>query len=175
VPVSRVVKAAQVADVKSRLAASSGVLLADYRGLSVAQISTLRRSLRPSQSELKVYKNTLIRRAVAGTPVEEMQELLVGPTVVAFVRDDLAEAARILRDFSRANPGLTVKGGALGHRVISAGDAMALADLPSREVLLARLAGGLAAPMRNLASLMQALPRNFAYGLAELIRQREAA
>ena len=102
-------------------------------------------------------------------------ELLVGPTALTFVRGDAAAVTKALRDFARANPLMVIKGGLLGKSVLGVEATVALADLPSREVLLARLAGGLAAPMQALAGLLAAVPRNFAYGLAALRDQREAA
>ena len=111
-----------------------------------------------------------MRRDVAQT-----LELLVGPTSLTFVNGDSVAAAKALRDAARTNPLLVLKGGALGTSVLSAADVTALAELPSREELLARFAGALQAPLVKTAGLLQALPRNFAYGLSALIEQRYAA
>src|SRR5581483_10582942 len=92
-----------------------------------------------------------------------------GPTAIAFVSGDAVTVAKALRDFARTNPNLVVKGGLLGGSILSAQDTTALADIPPRDVLLARFAGGLAAPLQKFAGLLQALPRNFAYGLKALI------
>ena len=113
-----------------------------------------------------------MRFAVRDLGLDELETLLVGPTAIAFVDGDAVGVAKALRDFARTNPNLVVKGGVLGTKVLTAADAGALADLPSREVLLARLAGGLAAPLQQFAGLLQALPRNFAYGLKALIDQQ---
>lgn len=164
-------KVAVVDEVRERLSSSSAALLAEYRGLKVGDLAELRRALRPAGGDFKIYKNTLVRFAVRELDVEGVEELLVGPTAIAFVDGDAAAVAKALRDYSRTNPALVVKGGILGDKALSADDARALADLPSREVLLARLAGGLAAPMVQFAGLLQALPRNFAYGLKALIDQ----
>ena len=102
-------------------------------------------------------------------------ELLTGPSGITFVTGDAAAVAKALRDASKANPLLVLKGGVIGGKVISAKDVEALADLPSREVLLAQFAGALQAPMVKMAGLLQALPRNFAYGLKALIDQKESA
>ncbi|MCU1483750.1 MAG: ribosomal protein [Actinomycetia bacterium] len=165
-------KVAVVDEVRERMSSSSAVLLTEYRGMKVSEIATLRRNLRDAGGDYKIYKNTLVRFAARDLGLEGVEELLVGPTAVAFVDGDVAAVAKALRDFSRTNPNLIVKGGVLGSKALSADDAKALAELPSREVLLARIAGGLAAPMVQFAGLLQALPRNMAYGLKALIDQR---
>ena len=164
-------KVAVVDEVKSKLDSSSGAILTEYRGLKVSELAELRRALRAAGGEYKIYKNTLVRFAVADLGLSELEEMLTGPTAIAFVAGDAAAVAKALRDYSRTNPNLVVKGGLLGGNILSPGGAAALADLPSREVLLARLAGGLAAPLQKMAGLLQALPRNFAYGLKALIDQ----
>ena len=168
-------KVAVVAEVRERLAGADAAILTEYRGLAVKQLATLRRSLREAGGEYKVYKNTLVRHAARDLGLVELEALLAGPTAIAFVRGDAVAVARALRDFSRTNPALVVKGGLLGERALSAAGAGALADVPPREVLLARLAGGLAAPMVRFAGLLQALPRNFAYGLKALIDSKGGA
>ena len=164
-------KVAVVDEVRERLSSSSAVLLTEYRGLKVGEIAELRRSLRTAGGDYKVYKNTLVRLAVRDLELEGLEELLVGPTALAFVEGDAAAVAKALRDYGRTNPTLVLKGGVLGTKALTADEARALAELPSREVLLARLAGGLAAPLQQLAGLLQALPRNMAYGLKALIDQ----
>ncbi|HET6964932.1 MAG TPA: 50S ribosomal protein L10 [Acidimicrobiales bacterium] len=164
-------KVAVVTEVRDRLGSAAGALLTEYRGLTVSEMARLRRSLREAGGEYKVYKNTLVRFAVRDLGLDELEGLLTGPTAIAFVDGDPAAVAKALRDFSRVNPNLVVKGGLLGGNVLDAQRAGALAELPSREVILARLAGGLAAPMQQLAGLLQALPRNLAYGLKALIDQ----
>ena len=164
-------KVAVVAEVKERFEGSDAALLTEYRGLTVTELATLRRTLRDAGAEYKVYKNTLVRRAADEAGLADLQPLLTGPTAIAFVSGDAAVAAKTLRDFAKTSPALIVKGGLLGKRFLSPADASALAELPSRDVLLARLAGGLAAPMQKFAGLLQALPRNFAYGLAALIEK----
>ena len=164
-------KVAVVDEVRERLSSSSAVLLTEYRGLKVGEIAELRRSLRTAGGDYKVYKNTLVRLAVRDLELEGLEELLVGPTALAFVEGDAAAVAKALRDYGRTNPNLVLKGGVLGTKALTADEARALAELPSREVLLARLAGGLAAPLQQLAGLLQALPRNMAYGLKALIDQ----
>ena len=162
-------KVAVVEEVRERLHSSNAAILTEYRGLGVQDMAALRRSLREVGGDYKVYKNTLVRFAVADLRLSELDAMLEGPTAIAFVEDDAVTVARALRDFSRLHPQLVVKGGVLADSVLSASDAAALADIPPRPVLLARLAGGLAAPLSQLAGLIQALPRSFAYGLKALI------
>ena len=175
-------KVAVVDEVRERFANSSAALLTEYRGLDVGSLAELRRALRDAGSEYKVYKNTLVRFAArdAGLPIED---LLTGPTAIAFVREgtdgdtagDPVLVAKALRDFARGNPALVVKGGVMGDKALSADEARALADIEPREVLLARVAGAFAAPMQTFAGLLEALPRNFAYGLQALIDQKGGA
>ena len=103
-----------------------------------------------------------------------MSDLLTGPTAIAFVQGDVSAVAKALRDFARANPNLIVKGGVVGTAIMSAADIDVLAELPSRETLLAQFAGALSAPLQQLAGLVQALPRNLAYGISALLDQRQA-
>lgn len=161
-------KVAVVTEVKNRLEESDAALLTEYRGLSVKDMADLRGTLRTHGTDYKIYKNTLVRFAVRDLEIEGLEESLTGPTAIAFVKGDAAAAAKALRDFAKTNPNLVVKGGVLGTRPLTAKDAAALADLPSREVVLAQLAGLLAQPMQQFAGLLQALPRNFAYGLKAL-------
>jgi large subunit ribosomal protein L10 len=171
-------KVALVDEVRDRLRSSSAAILTEYRGLKVKDLSALRRSLRPAGGEYKVYKNTLVRFAVQDLGLAGLETLLEGPTAIAFVvpspegrAPDAVAVAKTLRDYARTNPNLVIKGGVLGETVLSAADAAALADIPPREVLLARLAGAFSAPLQELAGLLQALPRNFAYGLRALVEK----
>jgi len=171
----RVEKVAVVEEVTAKLTAADAVFVTEYRGLSVGQLATLRRQLRVGGGEFKVYKNTLARFAATNAGIEALGELLVGPSAITFVSGDVAATAKVLRDAAKTNPMLVLKGGALDGKVLSARDVESLADLPSREVLLAQFAGALQAPLVKTAGLLQALPRNMAYGLKALIDQREAA
>jgi large subunit ribosomal protein L10 len=162
---------AVVEEVRGRLDSSAAALLTEYRGLNVTAMAELRRALREAGGEYKIYKNTLVRFAARDLGLE-LDEMLLGPTAIAFVQGDPVNVAKALRDFARTNPALVVKGGLLGESVLDAGGARALADIEPREVLLARLAGAMAAPMVQFAGLLQALPRNLAYGLKALIDQK---
>jgi len=164
-------KSAVIDDITNRLQTADASVLTEYRGLTVTDLATLRAALRPASTDYKVYKNTLARRAAADAGLTEMAELLEGPVAIAFVRPegDAVTAAKALRDFARTNPNLVVKGGMLGPRVLTVRDVESLADVPPRDVLLARLAGGFQAPLVKAAGLFQAFTRNFAYGLKSLI------
>jgi large subunit ribosomal protein L10 len=168
-------KVAVVEQITVKLRDSNAVFVTEYRGMSVGQLADLRAALRPNDAEHKVYKNTLAKLAVREVGMAGLDDLLVGPTALTFVQGDIAAAAKALRDAARTNPLLVLKGGVLGETVLSPDDIKALADLPSRDELLAKLAGGLQAPMVKTAGLLQALPRNFAYGLSALIDQQSAA
>jgi large subunit ribosomal protein L10 len=167
-------KVAVVEEVRERLASANASVITEYRGLTVTQLAELRKAL-SAVGDYKVYKNTLVRLAVAGGEYEGLSDLLVGPTAIAFVNGELSAAAKALRDFARLHPALIVKGGFAAGSALSTEDLTAMADLPSREVLLSRLAGGLAAPLQQLAGLLQALPRNLAYGISALLDERRAA
>src|SRR5450631_3504914 len=169
----RAAKVAVVNEVKDRLESSDGAVLTEYRGLTVAELAELRRELAVAGGDYKIYKNTLVRLAVADGPQAPIRDLLNGPTAIAFVQGDVSAVAKALRDFARNNPSLIVKGGMVGTGVLSASDINVLADLPPRDTLLAQFAGALAAPLQQLAGLVQALPRNLAYGISALIEQRQ--
>jgi large subunit ribosomal protein L10 len=161
-------KVAVVDEVKGHLQESDAALLTEYRGLTVKDLATLRGQLRNNGAEYKIYKNTLVRFAVRDLDLADLESSLTGPTAIAFIKGDAAAVAKTLRDFAKTNPNLVVKGGVLGTKTLSAKEATALADIPSREVLLSQFAGLLAQPMSQFAGLLQALPRNFAYGLKAL-------
>ncbi len=163
-------KVAVVDEVRTRLGSADAAMLTEYRGLNVAATATLRRNLQDAGGDYKIYKNTLVRFAARDLGLD-IEDLLTGPTAIAFVDGDPVLVAKALRDFARTNPALVVKGGLLGTKTMDAAAVRALADVEPRDVLLARLAGALAAPMQQFASLLQALPRNFAYGLKALIEQ----
>lgn len=156
-------KVTTVAEIAAKLRSADAAILTEYRGLTVSQMAGIRRQLREAGGEWKVYKNTLARLAALQTGAEALSSELVGPTAIAFVKGDVAAAAKVLREASKLNPQLVLKGGVMGDKFLSAKDVEVLADLPSRETLLAMFAG-----------LLTALPRNFAYGLKALIDQKES-
>jgi large subunit ribosomal protein L10 len=163
-----------VAEVKTRIGEATASIVSEYRGLTTAELAELRESLDAVGGDYRIFKNTLVRLAIDGGDYQPLSEYLSGPSALTFVQGDISAVAKALRDFSRANPLLVIKGGLADGSLLSSGDLAALADLPPRDVLLARLAGALAAPMQQMAGLLQALPRNMAYGISALIEQREA-
>jgi large subunit ribosomal protein L10 len=165
---ARAEKVTAVAELTERFQGSSGAVLTEYRGLSVAQLGELRRSL-GEHATFAVVKNTLTKIAAAEAGVAgQLTDMLIGPSAIAFVQGDVVEAARGLRDFSRANPLLVIKGGVLDGKALTPDEIVRLADLESREVLLAKLAGAMKASMSGAAATFAALPTQMARLLAAL-------
>jgi large subunit ribosomal protein L10 len=164
-------KVAVVDEVRERFERTDAAILTEYRGLSVAELASLRRALRDAGADYKIFKNTLVRRATTDGAASAIEPLLIGPTAIAFVEADVAAVAKVLRDFSRTHPALVVKGSLVGGGLLDDRSTARLAELPSREVLLAQIAGTLAAPLRQFAGLLKALPQNFAYGLSALVEK----
>ena len=170
-------KVAVVDEVREKFSASDAAVLTEYRGLDVPAMAELRRALRESGGEYKVYKNTLVRFAVEELGLE-IDDLLTGPTAIAFVGEqadgsagDPVGVAKALKEFAKANEALIIKGGLLDAKRLTAEEISALAEIAPREVLLAQLAGAMAAPMQQFAALLKALPQNMAYALQALIEQ----
>jgi large subunit ribosomal protein L10 len=169
---TRAAKEESLAMIESRLGHASSMVLADYRGLDVAKVTELRRRLRAAGVEYRVCKNTLLQRAAKTAGIAGLDPWLEGPTAVAWSDADPTAGPRELAAFGRDNPELQVKGGLLGRQVIDAARVKALAELPSREVLLARTAGAFAAPMTSFASLLAAPLRGLAGALEALRKTR---
>ncbi|WP_049572457.1 50S ribosomal protein L10 [Streptomyces sp. SBT349] len=148
-------KSAAVADLKNRFEGSHAAVVTAYTGLTVAQLKELRRSL-GEQTQYRVAKNTLTKIAANEAGVSGLDEFFKGSTAVAFISGDPVEAAKGLRDFAKDNPALVIKGGVLDGKALSAEEITKLADLESREVLLAKLAGGMKASMAKAAATFQA-------------------
>ena len=144
-----------VAELREQFSSSSAAVITEYRGLTVKQLSDLRRAL-GRDTTYAVVKNTLTKRAASDAGVTIEDTLLTGPTAIAFVKGDAVEAAKGLRDFARTHPLLVIKGGVLDGKALSAGEISRIADLESREVLLAKVAGGLKALPTRAAGLFQA-------------------
>jgi large subunit ribosomal protein L10 len=171
---ARTHKALVVDEVRARISGATASIVSEYRGLTVAELAELRHALAAVGGDYKIFKNTLVKLAIDGGDYQPLADYLSGPTALTFVDGDVSAVAKALRDFSRTNPLLVIKGGLADGSLLTSSDLAALAELPPRDVLLARLAGALAAPMQQMAGLLQALPRNLAYGLSALIEQREA-
>ncbi|WP_026414283.1 50S ribosomal protein L10 [Actinomadura oligospora] len=168
-------KATAIAELKNDFESSNGAVLTEYRGLTVAQLKELRTNL-GENAKFSVVKNTLTKIAAGDAGVDEdFKKLLEGPSAIAFVQGDVVQAAKGLRDFAKANPLLVIKGGFVDGKSMDASEIAQLADLESREVLLAKLAGAMQASMANAAALFNALPTKTAQ-LAEALRaKREQA
>ncbi|MDP1531967.1 MAG: 50S ribosomal protein L10 [Rubrivivax sp.] len=149
-------KAAVVTDVSAQAARSQTLALAEYRGLTVEHLNKLRVDARAKGVYLHVLKNSLARRAVAGTPFEVAQGAMVGPLIYSFSEDAVA-AAKVLSDFAKTNDKLIVKGGAFAGKVLDANGVKALAAIPSREVLISQIAGLLKSPIQRMAGVLAAL------------------
>lgn len=166
---ARADKVAAVAELTDRFRSSSGAMLTEYRGLTVAQLAELRRSL-GDNATFTVVKNTLTKIAAKDAGLEEeISRLLSGPSAIAFVEGDVVETAKGLRDFARANPMLVIKGGVVDGAALSPEEISRLADLEPRDVILAKLAGALQASMARAAATFNALPTRMAQ-LAEALR-----
>jgi len=166
-------KAAAVAQLAEEFRGSAAIVLTEYRGLSVKQLTELRRSLGGNAS-YAIVKNTLTKIAAKEAGVEGIDDHLVGPSAIAFVKGDPVDAAKGLRDFARANPVLVIKGGVLDGEPLSADEIKKLADIESREVLLAKLAGAMKASLSRAASLFAA-PLSQTARLIEALRQKVEA
>jgi large subunit ribosomal protein L10 len=170
-------KVAVVDEVRSKFEAADAVIISEYRGLTVRDLQELRASLRAAGGEYRVYKNTLVRRATTSLDLD-LDEQLLGPTALTFVGaspdgtpGDVVTVAKALKSFARSNPLLVLKGGVLGGSPLDESALSRLAEVAPREELLARLAGGMAAPMQTFAGLLKAVPQKMAYALQALIEQ----
>jgi large subunit ribosomal protein L10 len=166
---------AEVEAIKGRLRDAAAALLTEYRGLTVKDLGELRASLRGSQTEYKVLKNTLTAIAAREVGYAELESVLQGPTAVAFVHGDPVQAAKDLADFARSHPALLLKGGVMDGRVLDADGVRTLATMESREVLLARMAGMLQGSLQQTVNLLAAPLRQVATMTAALRDQRQAA
>jgi len=167
-------KKAVVADVSAQVAGAQVIVVAEYRGLEVGNITTLRATARKEGVYLRVLKNTLVRRAIAGTPFEKLQGQLVGPLIYGISKDPVA-AAKVLHEFAKSNDKLVIKGGAMPNYVMDVNGVKALATLPSREELLSKLLGTMQAPIAQFVRTLNEVPTKFVRGLAAVRDQKQAA
>src|SRR5215475_1176321 len=174
-PMARAIKEAKVAELTERFQSSAGAVLTEYRGLTVADVKELRQAL-GEDATFAVVKNTLTKLAAKDAGVaEEFSALLVGPSAIAFVGGDVVQAAKGLREFSKANPLLVIKGGVLEGKSMTPDEISKLADLEPRDVLLAKLAGAMKASLSGAAASFAALPAQMARLLAALEEKKAAA
>ena len=150
-------KSVKVQEIVAKFEAAASIVVVDYRGLTVAQVTELRKQLREAGVEFKVYKNTLTRRAAEIAGVESINEFLTGPNAVAFSNEDVVAPAKIINDFAKKNEALEIKAGIIEGTIASVEDVKALAELPSREGLLSMLLSVLQAPVRNFALATKAV------------------
>lgn len=166
-------KEAAVAELQNKLSSSQSVILADYRGLNVQEVTELRKKLREVGVEFKVAKNTLTKLAAKNAAIEGLDDLLEGPIALAFGYDDPVAPAKVLAEFAKDHQNLELKGGLLEGKVIDLNMVNSLAKLPSKEALLTQVAGLLQAPIRNLVNVLSAPLRNTVYVL-EAVRKKQS-
>ncbi len=150
-------KQVQVQEITEKFQSASSVVVVDYRGLNVAQVTELRKQLREAGVEFKVYKNTLTRRAAEAAGLAGINDVLVGPNAIAFSTEDVVAPAKIINEFAKKNEALEIKAGIIEGTISSVEDVKALAELPSREGLLSMLLSVLQAPVRNFALATKAV------------------
>lgn len=171
---NREAKAAVVSEVSAEVAKAQAIIVAEYRGLEVGAITALRKQARNQGVYLRVLKNTLARRAVAGTPFEKLSDKLVGPLIYGMSPDPVS-AAKVLNAFAKDNDKLVLKAGAMAGNVLDQNGVKALASLPSREELLARLLGTMQAPIAQFVRTLNEVPGRFVRTVAALRDQKEQA
>lgn len=169
------VKAQKIDSIKSLFSDHEHVILTEYRGLTVADISNLRRDLATQSTQYKVLKNTLVKRAVDELGIEGLDQYLEGPTAIAFVGGDISAAAKAISGFAKGRDSLVIKGGVLAGKIIDGAQVGALASLPSREVLIGQFLGVLNAPIGSLARVIAAPTQNLVNVLDQIAKQKESA
>ena len=164
-------KTAEIAEIKERLENSEIAIATQYKGISVEQVTALRKQLRDAGIEYKVYKNTLARRALRELQIEDAADCMEGPIAWAFSSDPVAPA-KILKDYGKKVKSVVMVGGVLGGKPVDAAQLVALASLPSRDQLLAQVVGTIAAPLRNFVGTLNALPRNLVNVLDQVQKKK---
>jgi len=173
VALNREAKAVVIDDVSAQLAQAQSVILAEYRGLDVANITELRKKARDAGVYLRVLKNTLVRRSVAGTPFEMLADKMVGPLIYGISTDPVA-AAKVMNDFAKANEVFVIKAGAMPNYLMDAAGVKALASMPSRDELLSKLLGTMQAPVAQFVRTLNEVPSKFVRTVAALRTKRES-
>lgn len=166
-------KKAVVAEVSAQVAEAQAIILAEYRGLEVGNLTQLRAQARKSGVYLRVLKNTLVRRAIDGTPFSGLSDEMVGPLMFGISTDPVA-AAKVMNDFAKSNDKFVIKAGAMPNQVMDANGVKALATMPSRDELLAKLLGTMQAPIAKFVRTLNEVPTGFVRGLAA-VRDQKAA
>jgi large subunit ribosomal protein L10 len=166
-------KKAVVAEVAGQISGAQSIILAEYRGMAVSDMTVLRAKARAAGVYFRVLKNTLVRRAVAETPFASLADQMVGPLVYG-ISDDPVAAAKVIHEFSKGNDRLVIKGGAMANLVMSPKDVASLATMPSRDELIAKLMGTMQAPVAKFVQTLNEVPAKFARGLAAVRDQKQA-
>lgn len=164
-----------LANVKADLEASGAVWVVDYRGLTVKEIQQLRRNIREADGHMKVYKNTIMHLALSQEDLPTLDDLLAGPSAFVFAGKDVAASAKAVKEFAKGNENLVIKGGLMDGAAVSAAEVEAIASLPSREVLMAQIAGAISGVARGLATSINGVPRGVAQVVSAVADQKEAA
>lgn len=167
-------KKAVVAEISAQVAKAQAIVVAEYRGLEVGNMTALRREARKSGVYLRVLKNTLARRAVMGTPFEKLSGHLTGPLIYGMSPDPVA-TAKVLNEFAKSNDKLVIRAGALPNSVIDAKEVKALATMPSREELIAKLLGTMQAPIATFVRTLNEVPSRFVRTLAAVNEKKQGA
>lgn len=170
-------KRKEIDELIEKIKSSEAVYIAEYRGLNVSKSTALRKSIRASQGEMKVTKNTLMRIALREAGTVTADEIDTGPNAYIFAYEDVASTAKVIRDFSKekGNEALVIKGGIMGGKFINKDQVLALADLPSRDVLLAQLLGVMNGPIRSFVTVLSGTPRGLVTVLSRIAEQKEDA
>ncbi len=164
-----------VAKIKEELAATQAVWIVDYRGLTVKEIQELRRNIRDAGASMKVYKNTLMHLALSESELPTMDDLLEGPSAFVFADSDPAAAAKVIKNFAKANENLSIKGGMMEGEAYDAAQVEAIASLPSKEELMGQVAGMISGVARGLATTISGVPRGLAQAMSQVAEQKPAA
>ena len=169
------VKSGNIEEIKAKIGKAQSMVLVDYRGLNVAQLTELRSQYRQAGVEYKVYKNSMMRFAFKDLGLEDFNEFLKGPSAVAFGYDDPVSAAKITSQFAKTNDKLEIKAGIVDGKVIDIDGVKSLAELPSKEVLIAQVLGGFNAPIQGFANVLQGTIRGLAIVLNAIAEEKTAA
>ena len=164
-----------LANIKADLEAAGAVWVVDYRGLTVKEIQQLRRNIREADGQMKVYKNTIMHLALSQADLPTLDDLLAGPSAFVFAGTDVAASAKAIKEFAKDNEKLEIKGGLMDGAAVSAAEVEAIASLPSREVLMAQIAGAISGVARGLATSINGVPRGVAQVVKAVADQKEAA
>lgn len=168
-------KQQKVEEIREKISKSDAIVLVDYRGLNVEEVTELRKKYREANVDYKVYKNTLMRRAFEDAGLENFNQHLTGPNAVAFSYEDPVAPAKITSEFAKEHKSLEIKAGVVNGQIVDADGVKSLADLPPREILIAQVLGGLNAPIAGFANVLQGTIRNLVYALNAVKEQQETA